>query len=72
VDSISPNFGKMAKSTDLSEDLGLFVETRSPADVNIVVSAPETEAERMRLHVTLAVRTSAGAGAPSASTVVKV
>lgn len=70
MDSISPNFGRMVKSTDLSDDPGAFVETRSPADVNIVVSVPDTEAERMRLHVTLVVRTSAGAGAPSSSTVI--
>ena len=71
-DSISPGFGRTVKSIDLSEDPEVFVETKSPADVNIAVPVPDTGVERMRLHVTLAVETSPGAGAPSASTVVRV
>jgi len=62
----------MVKSTDLSDDLGFFVETRSPADVNIMVSVPGRELERMRLHVILVVGISPGAGTPSASTVDKL
>ena len=60
------------KSIDLSEDPGVFVEIRSPVDVNIAVPVLDTGVERMRLHVTLAIETSPGAGAPSASTVVRV
>lgn len=62
----------MVKLTDLSDGPWLFVETRSPAEVNVVVSVPDTEAERVRLHVTLGIGVSADAGTPSASTVVKV
>lgn len=60
----------MAKSTDLSDGPRVFVETRSPADVIIVVLAPGTEVDRMRLHVRLLVVVFPGAGAPPASTAV--
>jgi hypothetical protein len=66
----------MVKLTDLSDALGVFVfvETRSPADVNIVVPVSGTEVERMRLQVTLVAGVfpgEAGEGTPSASAVVK-
>lgn len=61
----------MVKSTDLSDVPGVFVETRSPADVNIVVPVFGTEVERMRLHVTFVAGVFPDEGAPSASTVVK-
>ena len=62
----------MVKSTDLNGGPGLLVETRSPADVNIVVSVPGTEVERVRLHVMFVVGVFPDAGWPSASTVVKL
>jgi len=62
----------MVKSTDLSDVPGVFVETRSPADVKIAVSVSGTEVERLRLHVTLAAGVPPDAGTPSASTVVRV
>jgi hypothetical protein len=71
-DSISADFGKMVKSTDRNDDPGVFVETRSPADVNTIASVLGTEVERMRLHMTCAVGIFWDAGAPSASAVVKV
>lgn len=61
----------MVKLTDLRDFPGVFVETRSPADVNIVVPVSSTEVERMRLHVTLVAGVSPDEGTPSASTVVK-
>jgi len=62
----------MAKFTDLSNGSGAFVETKSPADVNTVVSVPGTEVERVRLHAMLVGGVSPDAGRPSALTVVKV
>lgn len=71
-DSISPGFCRMVKSTDRSDNPGVFVETRSPADVNAIVSVAGTEAERMRLHMTCLVGIPPDTGTPSASDVVKV
>ena len=71
-DSASPDFGKIAKTTDLSDGTGLFIETRSPAEVNIMASVPGTEVERVRLHAMLGAGVSPDAGRPSASTTVKV
>ena len=62
----------MVKSTDLNDGPGLFVETRSPADVNTAISVPGTEVERVRLHVMLVTWVSPDAGTPSASTAVRV
>jgi len=69
---MSPDFGKMVKSTDLTNGPGPFVETRSPADVSIMTSATGTEVERVRLQVMLVIGVFPDAGTPSASTVVKV
>jgi len=69
---MSQDFGKTVKSTDLANGPGLFVETKSPADVNIIASEPGTEVDRVRLHVMLVVGVFPDAGTPSASTVVKV
>lgn len=62
----------MVKWTDRKEDPGVFVETRSPADVNAMASVPGTEVERARLHMTRVVGISPDAGAPSTSAVTKV
>ena len=47
-DSISADFGRMVKFNDRNDGPEEFVETRSPADVSAMVSAPGTEVERMR------------------------
>lgn len=62
----------MEKSTDRSDGPGVLVETRSPADVNMMVSVLGTEVERMRLHMTCPSEIAADVGAPSASAVAKV
>ena len=62
----------MVKFTDLSDGWEAFVDTKSPADVNAVVSVSGTEVERVRLHVMLVAGVSPDAGRPSASTVVRV
>ena len=62
----------MVRFTDLRDDWGVFVDTKSPADVNAVVSVHGTEVERVRLHVMLVAGVSPDAGRPSASTVVRV
>ena len=62
----------MVKFTNLIDGSGVFVETRSPADVNAVVSVPGTKVERVRLHAMLVAGVPPDAGRPSASTVVKV
>lgn len=62
----------MVKSTDLTDVPGVFIETRSPADVSVMVSVSGTEVERARLHAILVVGVSPNGEAPSTSTVTKI
>ena len=62
----------MVRFTDLRDGWGAFVDTKSPADVNVVVSVPGTEVERVRSHVMFVAGVSPDAGRPSASTAVRV